>query len=212
MCCDATGSSLTEREVQSISAYLPVEIRIVRGDGCGDAGSRKNSYERFDGASSQLQRHSLQAGQRLNEAHRKQPLDNHGPEKSAGKRLLWSNLEANCAAHGGCFVRRKAREMGVVRGAFAPGEEVCSLAGGSIRIRTRGSCLMLASPIASKTICFLPCQAARASGKRPIPRDFLASCLWLCSVCVPDEAGSLTRKRLEKSLRIVCLPTSQDSN
>jgi ribosomal protein L34E len=52
----------------------------------------------------------MQAGRRLSDVHRKRPLPNHGLEKVARKRPERPNLEANCAAHGGCFARECARK------------------------------------------------------------------------------------------------------
>ena len=51
-----------------------------------------------------------------------------------------------------CFAREKTREIGITRDAPAHGERVSGLAGGQGGIRTRGSCLMLASLGASKEI------------------------------------------------------------
>src|SRR5882757_4571195 len=127
-------------KVCELPTCLPVEILTGSRDRCCDAESQKTHANDFHGVSHQAWRHPLQAGKPLIEVHRKQPLDNHGPEKSARKRPHLSNLEPNCAAHGGCFVRRKHREMGAVRDTCAPGEEVSSLAGGQGGIRTRGGC------------------------------------------------------------------------
>jgi hypothetical protein len=83
----------------------------------------------------------MQGGPHFGDVHRKQPLAIHGPEKTRRKRPNRPNLEPNCAAHGGCLVRRKAREMGIVRDACEPGENVRGLAGGRAVIRTGGGCL-----------------------------------------------------------------------
>ena len=100
-------------------------------------GITKNHANDFDAVAWRVLRHPLQAGRHFVEVHRKQPLDNHGPEKVGRKRPNRSNLVPNCAAHGGCFVRGKAREMGVVHDTCQPGEKVCGLAGGRFGIRTR---------------------------------------------------------------------------
>jgi len=141
------------------------------------------------------------------------PLDNHRPEKARRKRPIWSNLTPNCATHGGCLVRRKARELGALPDACAPGDEVRGLAGGEARIRTRGSCLMLASPAASEPIWSFPWRAARASGEKAHSVCFSRVAFSLASrSAFQTSAGLPTSIRPEKSSRIAGLPTSRDSN
>jgi hypothetical protein len=61
-----------------------------------------------------LQFRLLYVGQHFGRVHRKQPLANHGPEKSRRKRPNWPNLEPNCAAHSGCFPGESAQKSALI--------------------------------------------------------------------------------------------------
>ena len=51
-----------------------------------------------------------QAGQRFVDVHRKQPLPNHGQEKTGRRRPDRAIFVSICAAHGGRFAREYARK------------------------------------------------------------------------------------------------------
>jgi hypothetical protein len=130
-------------------------------------------------------RHPLQVSQRSIDAHRKQPLDNHGREKTRRKARNWPNWNVICASHGGCSSRKRAREMGLLSTASSPRERVDGLDGGEHRIQTHGSCLMLASATGLLTALVTTRQAGTCLQKGACLRAF-------CAIQSRSHAGSIT--------------------
>jgi hypothetical protein len=71
---------------------------------------------------------------------RRQPLDNHGPEKTGREKANWSERPSNLGSSGTSFAREWSRKMGLFRDPFGCGEKVRRLNGGQGGIRTRGGC------------------------------------------------------------------------